>query len=470
MQIAMKNTQIKYLTAAIAITILSSCDKFLEEKSQDLYIPKTIQDYKELIAGEGLGLGNKSIALSEFLDAMSDDTGEYVNPRRKEYEDSRNRYWGYYTWQKDPEVMENSSIQTDISWNTYYHRILLSNIILSDIDKISGPDNERNDVKAEAYFLRAWSYFMLVNSYAEPYTTREEAEKKPGLPLNTNTDVEKERNLEIVSIAKIYDIINSDLDMAINLFSEQKIKKSFLRPGLDAALLLRSRSALYTKDYAEVVSTVKKLMQTTDHKLFDIKSFTSQMRFINETNTEILFSYGEYKLTDFIKASPSAKGCYVVSKDFYNLYSSSDARKKVFFTQSAPRIKPFKYYNLASKGVKGYAMRLGEALLNRAEAQYYLGEYDEAKKDIELLRSYRLKGSAEITPSNNDELLEAIRLERRLELCFEGHRWFDLRRYGCPSITHKYSSSDNASDFVIHKLEEKDKRYTLPFPRAERNL
>ena len=189
MHTTMKNTQIKYLTAAIAIAILSSCDKFLEEKSQHLYIPKTIQDYKELIAGEGLGLGNKSIALSEFLDAMSDDTGEYVNPRRKEYEDSRNKYWGYYTWQKDPEVMENSSIQTDISWNTYYHRILISNIILSEIDKISGPDNDRNDVKAEAYFLRAWSYFMLVNSYAEPYTTREEAEKKPGLPLKYCQDL-----------------------------------------------------------------------------------------------------------------------------------------------------------------------------------------------------------------------------------------------------------------------------------------
>ena len=35
-------------------------------------------------------------------------------------------------------------------------------------------------------------------------------------------------------------------------------------------------------------------------------------------------------------------------------------------------------------------------------------------------------------------ILDEIRLERRLELCFDEQRWFDLRRYGMPSITHRY--------------------------------
>lgn len=464
----MKNIYIKLLSAAFAAISLAGCDKFLEEKSQDLYIPKTVQDYREFIAGEGFGLGNKKIALSEFLDVMSDDTGEFVNIRRRDANDSRNKYWGYYIWNEDPEVMENSAIQTDLSWDTYYHRILVANIIISVIDGAAGSENDKKDIKGEAHFLRAWSYFMLVNSYARPYTTRAEAEKTMAIPINDNTDVEKERKLENATLAQVYDQINSDLEAAISLFSESHVKKSFLRPGLDAALLLKSRTALYTKEYETVVSTVNKLMESTDRKLFDIKGFTNQMRFIDIANTEIIFSYGEYKLNSFITASGTEKGCYVVDKEFYSHYSATDARKKAFFSQNRPRIKPFKYY-INSKGVKGYAMRLGEAILNRAEAEYYLGKYDEAKKDIEQLRSFRIKGNASISPADNAALLEDIRLERRLELCFEGHRWFDLRRYGCPSITHKYSSSDGGEP-VIHKLEANDKRYTLPFPRAERNL
>ena len=66
---------------------------------------------------------------------------------------------------------------------------------------------------------------------------------------------------------------------------------------------------------------------------------------------------------------------------------------------------------------------------------------------------------------NGEELLEQIRLERRKELCFEGHRWFDLRRYGMPKIKHvyKYEPGGPTYEFV---LEKEDPMYTLPFPNS----
>lgn len=39
---------------------------------------------------------------------------------------------------------------------------------------------------------------------------------------------------------------------------------------------------------------------------------------------------------------------------------------------------------------------------------------------------------------SGDALITQIREERRKELCYEGQRWFDLRRYGMPSIQHKW--------------------------------
>lgn len=60
-------------------------------------------------------------------------------------------------------------------------------------------------------------------------------------------------------------------------------------------------------------------------------------------------------------------------------------------------------------------------------------------------------------------LLKEIREERRLELCFDEVRWFDLRRYGMPSISHLYKVRKSAS-WQTYTLNEKDPLYTLPLP------
>ena len=55
------------------------------------------------------------------------------------------------------------------------------------------------------------------------------------------------------------------------------------------------------------------------------------------------------------------------------------------------------------------------------------------------------------------ELLAEIAHERRCELAFEGHRWFDLRRTSRPQLTKTY-------DGQTFTLDADDSRYTLRFP------
>ena len=64
--------------------------------------------------------------------------------------------------------------------------------------------------------------------------------------------------------------------------------------------------------------------------------------------------------------------------------------------------------------------------------------------------------------TDQEELLEFIKDERRRELCFEGHRWFDLRRWGMPEITHVWHESQTESR--VYRLQEKDLMYTVPIP------
>ncbi|MBL7737363.1 MAG: RagB/SusD family nutrient uptake outer membrane protein [Chitinophagaceae bacterium] len=72
--------------------------------------------------------------------------------------------------------------------------------------------------------------------------------------------------------------------------------------------------------------------------------------------------------------------------------------------------------------------RLAEIYLNYAEAQYGLGNEVNARKYVNFVRDRPSVEMPEITASGSD-LLKAIQHEREIELCFEGHRFFDVRRW-----------------------------------------
>jgi hypothetical protein len=117
-------------------------------------------------------------------------------------------------------------------------------------------------------------------------------------------------------------------------------------------------------------------------------------------------------------------------------------------------------------GVFGRCLRLSEAYLNFAEAKAMMGgeNINEAIDALNTLREKRFdpEDFEEESLMTQEELIEFVRDERRRELCFEGHRWFDLRRWGMPSFTHKW----HIDETTVHtyRLEEGDLLYTVPIP------
>ena len=128
-------------------------------------------------------------------------------------------------------------------------------------------------------------------------------------------------------------------------------------------------------------------------------------------------------------------------------------------------------------------MRSAEAYLNEAEAEAYMGNEDEARRVLNLLRDNRFSSSTNsAVTASGAELITAIRNERRRELALEGHRWFDLRRYmvcsvqpESQSITHEwtyYSSHTSTTVTERHRfvLAANDEAYTLPIPQEVLNF
>ena len=143
--------------------VLTSCSDFLEETSQDLIVPKTVSDYREFLFGEAYFRDEAYI--HTWLDVMTDDAVENLKGSRWLGSDTRPKAFGYYTWQQNPEEAVTGGLNHDISWDKYYHSILICNVVLDAMGDMEGSKAEKDDLSAEAYAQRAFCYYMLVNLY-----------------------------------------------------------------------------------------------------------------------------------------------------------------------------------------------------------------------------------------------------------------------------------------------------------------
>lgn len=133
--------------------------------------------------------------------------------------------------------------------------------------------------------------------------------------------------------------------------------------------------------------------------------------------------------------------------------------------------EPYPYYR------PWHIIRYAEILLNYAEALFYLGDETNAKYYVNLVRGR--VGMPPITASG-EELEEKIRNERRVELCLEGHRYFDVRRWKIAEkvlnepimgvVVVKDKNSDKkvyTKIFVEERIFVAPQHYLLPIPQYE---
>ena len=184
-----------------------------------------------------------------------------------------------------------------------------------------------------------------------------------------------------------------------------------------------------------------------------------------------------------------ASNNFQVSNDLYNCYEEGDLRTKFYIVKEGTSVylKKIIGENFLMKDISDvFVLRTSEAYLNLAEAAVLSNDEALAKTTINSLIINRFESDKyDESVVNNlsiDELVYFIRDERRRELCFEGHRWFDLRRYNVVAnypntkvlnASYTFFEIDQMTYTYIPKmkktfsLEPNDKAYTLPIPQAE---
>lgn len=495
------------------ILLLGSCSDFLEEYSQDLSKVENYTDLDELLLGDAyLPVGRIYIERSNWnrenmyfqtIHYMSDELINYQLSDDGGYYGIQDEMFGYHTWQQDVGLNEqgNSRSAEDEDWNIAYHSINTCNMILDAIDEqhVENEDQEleRSRIKGEASFVRALYYFTLVNLYGQPYSKTNRS--TPSIPLKTSPIIE-DKLYVANTVEEVYSQILEDLNLADTCLQNTMIKNHPYRADITAVYLLKSRVYLYMQNWEKAYEYAQKVL-TKKSSLLDLNSLTPEVGdILTKSSPETIFSMGgnllssslityygldrygdwmalpSYKISDdliaaFDEGENDLRTQYYIFKaelgDYYTPYSEGWLLRKV------------RGWELGYKEVSdNFLFRTAEAYLNGAEAAAYLGEEGTARNLIKTLRDHRMIYSRSISESG-DALITLIRAERQRELCLEGHRWFDLRRYMvCPhapyskTITHYYTSFtwEGPEYTKMYVLQENDPAYTLALPKEVRDF
>jgi hypothetical protein len=335
-------------------------------------------------------------------------------------------------------------------WSAGYTAINSSNILIS---KLNGTtvvsDVLAKNYVAEAKFIRALSYFSLIQTYSKPYNLDKNG---LGLPLRLSPVTSSGNNdLARSTIDQIYVQILKDLDEA-----EKDLPIEYSSPLLNAsrakkctAIALKSRVYLVQANYQKVISESQKIVSSTAPFQYTEGTLTHKLEpnFVtvfggSYTGSEAIFSIPFANSTTETPSSQFALAFNYLAQPILflttdgissnqALNSSSDSRSSLISTNSAKQ-KVVRKFSITTAPFRDYVpvIRYAEVLLNYAEAAANTNDLITATA---LLKAVRNRSDAsyvfpDVDISTKDNLINTILTERRIELLGEGFKLMDLQR------------------------------------------
>ncbi len=490
------------LFTIIIASFLTACSNFLDDYSQDLSKVETVADLDELLLGDAyLPVGfyenynyNAPQPYNLFIHLMSDEIQQNhsTNTNRLSLFDAEGMF-GYFTWQRSVgmNALETAVGTENECWKKTYKYINTANMVLDELENVTARNKyeeaDKIRIEGESRFLRALYYFTLVNLYAVPYEPAK-AETAPGVPLKLTSYIE-DKEYEMNTLAEVYGQIIDDLEKAETCLKQTE-RVSIYHADLTATYLLMSRVYLYMQDYKNARKYAEAVL-ARNNALGNLNTFNDETgNFLNKSLPEVIFSMGGHQLSTGMMGYegrvhyPDERPLYI-SDDLIAAFDDNDLRKQHYIrAEDSYYILQKVRWDAQTHPVAkcpvsdNFLFRTAEAYLNLAEAAALDGDEGKAREMIELLQAKRFAIPPVVNESGND-LIDLIREERQRELCLEGHRWYDLRRYTvCAKypwskvIRHIYRDYkyDNATYSYIsykqrvYELKEYDKAYTLALP------
>lgn len=452
---------------------LTSCDSILDKEPLSELIDKTTDTDKPFTAADaeaamaaayaGLKTSQAELMMLDYYvngDAQSDNSHAGAdNPDNFQIDDYKIS-------------STNNNVSRD--WRYFYGLVALCNNVIEKAPTAADLTPARRDeMIGEASFLRGWLYFGMVQLWGGvPIVTK----PVPAISAENFEEVYKILYPDRKSLEEVYAQIIEDLVRAVN-FAPTAYGPNKMRGTKYAAhaVLAKVYATINPHDWAKVnehcdavIAGGFSLLPVYDH-LWDGN---------HENSAEAIF---EMNCTDWNTGGNWGSSMFVGTdwKKFntptHNLVDAFDAAGDNVRKASSIKFQkvtswtdaywdtnnyPFCYKMRNTAGGQNQIfLRLADIYLLKAEALTELGQLDNvsgAQYYVNLVRS-----RVSLTPTTAttaDALLTAIANERRLELAFEGHRWYDLKRTG------KAVETMSALGYNIN-----ENKLLWPIPQGERD-
>jgi hypothetical protein len=387
-------------------------------------------------------------------------------------------------------------------WVSLYGTITRANVVLSNIDQVTFPDkNLKLQYSAEAKFLRALIYFHLVRLWGDvPLVTKQLSSTEVG----AFTFREKQETVYAQIVADLKDVVNNNplpnLQTGANI---GRVSKAAANALLGQVYLTMATNLDQANRASNLANAKTYLMNAYNMRTFGALSdipYTDVFD-VNKKSTcpELIFQIvnkqGDVNYSSAIAANNQAKGETInsqkpasgaggnVTHDLINEYEANDPRMaySVKFAND-PIVKDWfitkfrdnsdEASNLGYGGNDWNLIRFADVILMLAEVNMYLGDNVTAIQFLDQVRTragmptYAVAGTNPAYASKFPTLKLAILHERRVELAFEHHRWFDLTRFFTTPELVTYFKGKTQADFGAAQLANfsaKDRYYPIPF-------
>lgn len=330
----------------------------------------------------------------------------------------------------DQHEISPDNLRNDELWSSAYNVIYSTNSILEGIENSEHlSEKVRLSLEGESKFIRAFTYFYLVNLYGD-------------VPLLTTTDYQVNSLVFRASEIEVYDAIIEDLTDASNLLGEDYSYGERTQVIKSTALALMARVQLYLENWEEAQSYSSQVIANNQYQLLPnlnevflknsreaIWQISPLGRGGSSTNTR---EGGTFVIDPFLFFLSEVK----LNASFVQSFKNEDKRLTdwIGWSQELEVYFPYKYkiFNSTEEATEfSMVMRLAEQYLIRAEAKARMGDLNGAIDDLDIIRNRAGLTSVEEVEQNIDQnkLLSLISEERNKELFAEwGHRWLDLKR------------------------------------------
>lgn len=467
----MKKIKIAFYSLLLLSTI-TSCEKVLDVEETDFIggdiALKTVGNTEQGVIGAYAGMNTEMGIL--FNSVVSDEvkTAEFYNSAT------------VHEWTYGP---NDISVRDQFTAIRLYYRVIdRVNRVLEALpvaDSIKTTDNAalRARVKGEALFLRAFCHFELYRFYGDNYTPNglamEYAEKSGLTPAPR------------ITAEPYFAKLKADLTEAKTLLPASMA--DVYRANQVAVSGLQARIALYQMDWASAVTFATEYINA-----LPLATRTQFPTIWTDANTSVETAF-RLRRTNAIggrigslyrgtSASASAIGTvtWAPTNELWNAYDqTNDVRfgaylknEPILTAAGRPSRLVNKYagtaYGTPSENVAdAKVFRTGEMYLIRAEAKAEQNDLLGAAADLNALRAARISGSLPMVLVSKDAAITAILNERFLELAFEGHRFWDLKRRGLPITREGVIPTGDAPNANSTTLPAGNFRFLLPIPQAE---